>query len=536
MANFVFISPYDQVALGVRYLSSTLKAAGHKVRILFLKDAYANRSAENLRVRSGYLGETASCSDREYEIVRDLMREFRAEFVGLSFSSQSFGLSAWLSANFRRDFPGLPIIWGGVDPAVHPELGIEHCDFLGIGESEDSLLELVETISAGKDPSGVQGFWMRKGAQVIRNPLRPLIQDLDRLPFPDYEPGEKFLIQDDQYRPLHEAFNYIIMTQRGCPHKCTFCANSPLRDLHPGERYVRRRSVQNVIAELRQIRRIYPDLNFIQIYDDVFTINKKWLQEFAEQYKREIALPFWCYTYPGQCDEETAALLRDAGVIFMHMGLQSASERVLKDTYSRPPAAKIVETATILHRHGVPIAYDILAGNPLETDEDHLATLELLLALPRPFRLVPIMPLCLFFNLPITRLAKEQGVPLRQPEGVNGYLPAGETHFRFWCAIFNLTQYPILDKEFICRLARDPEMKFHADILEEFEKALLNSYWVWPEPGHFTSAREEAALAKKDLQQVTAERDHLRARLAAIEGKRSYRVYKKLKEILAGQA
>jgi len=530
MARFVFISPYDQYTLGVRYLSSVLKGKGHRARIIILKDVHHNRNPENLKVDSGYSGEAACCSDREYGMVRDLIRDFDADLVGISLASISFGLSAWLSNHLRRDFPNVAIIWGGVDPTLHPELGIEHCDFLAIGEAEESLLELVETIGSGKDPSGVGGFWVRNRGEIHRNPVRPLVQDLDRLPFPDYERGEKFLVQDNQVYPLSEPY-YIIMTQRGCPYRCTFCANSPLHEIHRGQRYTRRRSVGNVLAELHWIRRLYPGLDFVQFYDDVFTINKKWLREFAPRYREEIGLPFWCYTYPGQCDEETAALLKEMGVAYMQVGIQSASERTLREVYHRSDPAKVGVTAGILNKYGIAVRYDLIAGNPLETNEDHLATLETLLDLPHPFRLNPTNPLCFFFNSPITRMAKEKGIPLRQLDGVNGYLPAVETHFPFWRTIFDLTQYPILDRDFIRRLARDEYLKAHPEILEKFHKALLQSYWH--EPGQFLSSKEFANELKELLRDVTAERDQLRERLAKIEGKWSYKLYKKLKALLS---
>jgi len=531
MANFVFISPYDQWALGVRCLSSVLKGAGHRVRIIILKDAHHNRNPENLKVDSGYAGETASCSDREYAMVRDLIRDFGANFIGISLASASFGLSAWLTGNLRRDFPEVPVIWGGVDPTLHPELGIEHCDFLAVGEAEDSLLELVETIGAGKDPSRVEGFWVRRDGKIHRNPVRPLIQDLDRLPFPDFERGEKFLVQDNALRPLAELY-HIIMTQRGCPFRCTFCGNTVLREVHRGQRYIRRRSVDNVIEELRWIRGLYPELDFLQFYDDVFTIDTKWLREFAPRYRDEIGLPFWCYAYPGQCDDEAAALLKEMGVACMQVGIQSGSERTLKEIYHRSDPTKIGATARILHKHAIPVRYDLIAGNPFETDEDHLATLETLLDLPHPFRLNPTNPLCLYFGLPITEMAKQKGIPLRQPKGVNGYLPDVETHFPFWRSLYDLTQYPILDKDFIRRLAKDDYLKSHPEILEEFHGALMESYW--PQPRQFVSSKQFAKMAEDRLRDVTAERDQLRARLAAIEERRLYKLYKRLQGLLSG--
>lgn len=529
MARIVFVSPYDQYALGVRYLSSVLKKTGHRTRIIALKKVFDNRHPQSLRVDSGYEGDTACCSSREYELVRELIKDFQADFIGISLASQCFGVSAWLSSGFHRDFPGIPVIWGGADPTLHPEIGIEHCDFLAVGEAEDSLPELLQLIGSGRDPAHVAGFWVRRGETVFRNPVRPLIQDLDRIPFPDFDRTEKFLVQHDQVRPLNEAW-YLIMTQRGCPYRCGYCAHGTLPELYPGQRYVRRRSVANVIEELRWIRGLYPELGYLAFYDDIFTLNKKWLREFAPRYRDEIALPFWCYTYPGHCDDESASLLKQMGIDHVQVGIQSGSDRTLREIYNRPDPAQVGATARILDNYGIRLRYDLIAGNPLETEEDHLATLEVLLDLPHPFRINPANPLCFYFNSPITRLAKERGVPLRQLKGVNGCHPAEETHYRFWRNLYDLTQYPVLDKDFIRLLAKDPSLKRHPEILESFNSALEQSFWS--EPQGFESSREALVTRQAQIRSLAAERDELRNRLRAIEGKWLYRLYKGIRKWL----
>jgi radical SAM superfamily enzyme YgiQ (UPF0313 family) len=290
--------------------------------------------------------------------------------------------------------------------------------------------------------------------------------------------------------------------------------------------------VDNVIEELRWIRGLYPELGYLAFYDDIFTLNKKWLREFAPRYRDEIGLPFWCYTYPGHCDDEIAALLKEMGVDHVQVGIQSGAERTLREIYNRPDPDLVGVTARILDKHGIPLRYDLIAGNPLETEKDHLATLEVLLDLPEPFRLNPANPLCLYFNSPIARLAKEKGIPLRQLNGANGYLPAEETYYRFWRAIYDLTQYPILDKNFIRSLAKDSHLKGHPEILETFQSVLVQSYWS--ELQGFETSKECIAKLRDQIRHLTVERDGLSSRLSAIEGKWLYRLYKKVAGFLSG--
>src|SRR3989304_5908307 len=101
MAKIVFISPYDQYALGVRYLTACLKEAGHETRVIILKSVHHNRDPKNLEVDSGYRGSNASCSDTEYEYVKESIADFGADFFGLSLASQSYGLCAWVRERLR---------------------------------------------------------------------------------------------------------------------------------------------------------------------------------------------------------------------------------------------------------------------------------------------------------------------------------------------------------------------------------------------------------------------------------------------------
>ena len=530
MAKIALISPYDQYALGIRYLSSALKDAGHQTRIIILKTVHENRNPENLRIELGYSGANAACSDIEYGLLKDLLVEFEADFIGLTLASQCFGLGAWLTERFHRDFPGIPVLWGGSDPALHPELGIEHADFLATGEGEDCLLELIQLFCEGKDASHVQGFWARRGNEIIRNPGRPLIQDLDRLPFPDFDRDEKFLIQHNQCGSLDKLW-YIIMTQRGCPYRCTYCINSVLPGLHEGEKYTRRRSVENTMAELRQIKAAYPEeLDFIQFFDDIFTVSKRWLKEFAPLYRDEIGFPFWCYTYPGQCDDTIAELLNVMGISYVQFGIQSGSQRTLEEVYKRSDPAGVTETATILNKHKIPIRFDLIAGNPLETDDDHLQTLEVLLSCPHPYRINPTNPLTFYFNSPITDMAKQKGIALKEMEGVNGYLAEDDNHFAFWRTIFDLAQYSVLDKDFIRSLAHDEYLMEHPEILERFQMALQDSTWV--DPGAFMTKQDMIDVLRGEIEALQMDLQQLQDRLNRIEGKSLYKLYKRIRPLI----
>ena len=114
-----------------------------------------------------------------------------------------------------------------------------------VGEGEYPLLELLTAIDNRKSPSKISNLWLKEDGKVIINNVRSPLGDLDSLPFADKD------IFFNEYSGFIKN-SFMIVTSRGCPHSCSFCANSYLNNLYPEKAgYVRRRSVQNVIEELK---------------------------------------------------------------------------------------------------------------------------------------------------------------------------------------------------------------------------------------------------------------------------------------------
>lgn len=104
---------------------------------------------------------------------------------------------------------------------------------------------------------------------------------------------------------LSRIHNFI--TSRGCPHNCSYCFNHKLKEMYAGQRYIRRRSVDNVIEEIRQAANNY-NLEKVHFEDDTFNIGKQWLKEFAAKYPK---IPFKCNLRANLVDEEIIRLLSD---------------------------------------------------------------------------------------------------------------------------------------------------------------------------------------------------------------------------------
>ncbi len=97
------------------------------------------------------------------------------------------------------------------------------------------------------------------------------------------------------------------MSGLGCPYECNFCFNHALKRLCLGKgRFVRMRSPQNVIEEIKKVARDYPTMKRVKFEDDTFTLNKRWVMEFLPQYRAEVGMPFACYSRADCVDDELA--------------------------------------------------------------------------------------------------------------------------------------------------------------------------------------------------------------------------------------
>lgn len=154
-------------------------------------------------------------------------------------------------------------------------------------------------------------------------------------------------------------------------------------------RYLRKRSVKNVINELIEAKKKFKNIQLVQIFDDNFiTRSDEELELFAKEYRKHIAIPFYCLANPDLVNESNIKILRQAGLEFLQIGIQSGSDRVNYDIYKRKISnKKIYECAMICHENSVSVSFDIIFNNPYESLKDLKNTLDLVTSLPKPFKL-----------------------------------------------------------------------------------------------------------------------------------------------------
>ncbi len=361
---------------GIKYLHSYLLQQGHQSAILFIP----RHEAAIMPPLNAFID------------------SFRPDLIGCGMMSYEAPFAAYLGRQTKEHVPGVPFMVGGIHPTVAPEECLEYADMVSIGESEDAVLDALHHLADGTSLAQIQNLAFKDGHTVRKNPVRPLITDLDRLPFPGHFPSHSHVYHRGKILPMdltlfrkytrYDGKAYNVISSRGCPFSCSYCCNSFLSKLY-GTKSIRRRSPDNVIAELRSAVEAFPDLILINIHDDCFLAHpEEWHQTFVKDYKKWIDRPFIVRSTPLHLTDEKVRILKQAGLAWVTMGLQSGSERINREVYCRHVSNKKFLEATELAKHyGVSGYYDVILDNPFEEEEDVIGTLNVLKQIPKPFQL-----------------------------------------------------------------------------------------------------------------------------------------------------
>jgi len=336
------MKPYPP--LGLLYISSHLKARGYAVEVF----------------------DTTFSSPADLEAH---LRRTRPPVVGIYVNLMT-RVQVLRAISAARD-AGSFVVLGGPDPANYLEEYLSRgADAIVIGEGE---LTLEELLAKGTDDlSAINGVAYRAAdGQIVRNEPRPMIPDLDAQPFPDRAAIDLHQYVD-VWRKHHGQGSVSLITARGCPYTCTWCSHAVFGYSH------RRRSPANVVAEVQQIVDTYaPEL--LWYADDVFTINHKWLHEYAELLERNgLKLPFETISREDRLNEDVVQTLARMGCQRLWIGAESGSQRVLDLMKRRTDAERVKAMVHLLQRYGISVGMFIMLGYEGEENSDLQATVDFL--------------------------------------------------------------------------------------------------------------------------------------------------------------
>jgi radical SAM superfamily enzyme YgiQ (UPF0313 family) len=336
--------------VGTLSVAAVLQKAGHEVR--FLNGAFLTRDQILAEIRS-----------------------FDPRFIGIY--STTFGWQKALQtvADLRRLFANDRFLCaGGPYPiAVQERCLSEGADFDAVvtGEGELTVLEMVERLQAGKGLAGVLGVAYREGDAIVKNPPRPLIADLDSLPFPAREllgDAGRYIPPPGTYRKKPVA---VMITSRGCNRHCIYCFQLD-KDRKSGIRY---RSVGNVLEEIELlVRQGYKEIKFL---DDTFAADyARAMQIATEIRRRRLSITWFASACVNQVDRPLLQAFRDAGCWAILFGAESGVQKHL-DTIRKGTTLEQIRTAVRTAQDvGLSVSTPFLFGIPGETYEDGLQTIE----------------------------------------------------------------------------------------------------------------------------------------------------------------
>jgi radical SAM superfamily enzyme YgiQ (UPF0313 family) len=298
--------------------------------------------------------------------------------VGMTvFSGTPIGSALRLARQLKRRFPDLPIVWGGWHPSILPEQCVASgaVDAVVIGQGESPFAELLDAIDNRSRWANISGLCILKDGRPQRTASRQLAR-MDSLPAVRYE-----LVDVESYflHKNHRQLDYS--SSRGCPYKCTFCADPMVyRSKWTGL------SVDRIITELSGLHRRYQFDEVFFLDDDLFASLKR-IQSLVDAFI-DAKIPFtWKGTARAdelcRLPESFFEKLREAGCLRINVGAESGSQQVLDQIKKEYKVEEILIAADRAARAGIGIAYSFITGFPGETARDFQATLDVLKAIRR---------------------------------------------------------------------------------------------------------------------------------------------------------
>ncbi len=476
LTKVLLVAMYGIENSGVRHLVSMLRQRGHyRAHMLFFKDWRNNR--------------VEWPSPREIQLLLDLVERGGYDLVGLSFGSPYYRAAIQLTRHLKERFGRrLFVLWGGLHTTLVPEDCIPFTDGLIVGEGEHPILDLVNRLEEGRQLEESSSLWLHgPGGSVVKNPISPLVTDLDSLPFRQLGGEGVFMIDRDRLTkgdPVLDHHEFRIFCSRGCPHRCAYCYNSSLRAIYPEGKgnYHRRRSVDSVMEELRHARRLMPHMRWLKFDDDTFVFPRPWLEEFCARYKAEFhGLPFDILITPDVVRFENLKMLKDAGLRGVQLGIEAGSDREQKEVYERSSTVKqILEFDRMNRELGLETRYDVIIDNPLAYTSDKEALFQLLMDLRSPFKIY-LYSLTLYPKSSVTDKMIRSGYAT--PWDVDGWATKSFRQFRvdidwprsredtFYLALYMLVSKRFLPREFLRGLHRSRFWRNHPELLLEMAQA-----------------------------------------------------------------
>jgi len=319
--------------LGIAYIGAVLENGGFEVEIL-----------------------DGAALELDWEAMENWIRKAAPQVIAITALTPTIDQGLATAKLARRVCPHATIVMGGYHPSFnHTEiLEKDYVDVVVIGEGEFTMLELVETLEGGGDLIQVPGIAY---GDVVTRP-RPVVQDLDQLPFP-----ARHLLPMDHYKILNMKLHTATMISgRGCPMQCSFCASAALH----GHR-LRMRSAENVVDEMEHLTEEH-DAGMIAFMDDTFTLKPSRVEQVCDEIKKRGLDVYWgCTARADTISSKMLQKMSDTGCITMFLGVESADQQQLDRVNKQLTVDKIRRAFTLSRKHDIRTIASVVLGMPGDT-------------------------------------------------------------------------------------------------------------------------------------------------------------------------
>jgi len=358
--------------LGLSYLSSTLKKAGHQVTIY---DADCNKNSKGMdytRLPEKYRIYLKELRNPENPIIKEIpetLVKYQPDVVGVTVMTPKAASAFTIASIVKKFNKNCYVVFGGPHATLKSDeilKNTDNVDFIVSGEGEVTFLALINKLNMkDTDFSSIDGLSYRHNGKIVHNNIRKFVDNLDDLPIPD---RESFL-GSDTYTSEDMG---LLMGSRGCPYKCSYCATQIWT------RRVRYRSLSNILDEIKYVHERYGTHQFT-FKDDSFTVNRKRVMEFCNGLMdADIKINWDCNTRVDLIDIELLRTMKKAGCNSIKVGIESGSERILELMDKGITLESIKNAPSLFRNAGIHWTAYFMMGIPTETREDVQKTLDLL--------------------------------------------------------------------------------------------------------------------------------------------------------------
>lgn len=371
--------------ISIALFSAMLKKAGHQTRCFdtsFVDFGYTtiSDSTTEIKIHKPVDLSPYNLKKEKTDANKLLLEEldsFKPDVVAFTVISDEVEIAQNLSTVVKRWNKDAVVIWGGKGTTVEPEriLSFEAVDYVCIGEGIIAFPEFINALEKKQPLDKIKNIWCKNESGIVRNQLNPLFEDLDNLPYLDWDVFDQRLFFKPYEGKVYRSGDHMISW--GCPNDCSYCLNNYYHEMYNGFK-LQRYSPRRIIDELKYLTEKH-HIEFYKFHDEDFLLKPaSYLEELAELYAKEVGIPFTCMANSKLVTEKGAQLLKKMNCASVSLGIETGDLQLRKDILKRKDTEEeIIKAFAVLKAAGIRTLAFNMIGLPFETRETFFKTVEL---------------------------------------------------------------------------------------------------------------------------------------------------------------